>query len=332
MKSRFLIISLFVLLSIVSWYFLDGAILRNYIALIPLLFSLQILLNDFIESYLFINLNTFWFKLLIFPGTVLHELSHFLAAELSGCNVISFSLFRFDSHAQNLGSVEYEQPIDRFSVIRSFIVGFAPFFGCGMVLIALLNLVHVYYSGTYSGMAFSHRVMEADTLESILDSVYLIVTAFYQQFYIFTLKPALFLILYLQVCVGLGAAPSSVDFKGSFSSLVKHPLGTLVLLLFFASVFFISEYPPLSKYVVFVFKWILLILLASISLLIASIPVIYVGTNFIGFSFMKKIIIVTLSGVTYLVTSNQILAFIAFIVPVLVFRHSWIFLKETRKH
>jgi len=322
MKSRFFIISGFILLSIASWYFLEGFILRNYIALIPILFSIQILLNDFIELYLFIKLNSFWFKILIAPGTILHELSHAVAAKITGCKITSISLFHFNAQG-NLGSVEYTQPRDKFSVLRNFIVGFAPFFGCGIILIALLNLAQSHYPGEI----LTVNIVNYQSVESILKSIVLIMQKFYQQFFLSNLNFIIISILYLQICFGLGAAPSSVDFKGTFSSAIRHPIGTFILFLAFLSIFYLGEYPLTSKYIVLLFKWILLILLVSVSLLMASIPFIYLGTKFMELSLSKKFATLVIPLLVYLPTNNTVWTLLAFLITLFILRYSWIFLK-----
>jgi hypothetical protein len=305
-----------------SWYLLEDFILRNYIALIPILFSIQILLNDFMEIYLFMNLKAFWFKFLIAPGTILHELSHAFAAKLTGCRITSISLFHFNEQG-TLGSVEYTQPRDGFSVLRTFIVGFAPFFGCGIVLIALLNLVQSHYPGG----VLTADIVDAGSIQSILESIGLIVRKFYQQFQLGGWDIILLTALYLQICFGLGAAPSSVDFKGAFSSCIRHPLGTFLLILAFASIIYLGEYPLTSIYIVLFFRWVLLTLLVSISLLLASIPLIYLGTKFTEFSLPKKFFTVAVPAFTYILADDMFLTLIVFLTTFFILKYSWVFLK-----
>ena len=324
MSSRVIIISAFVLLSLASWYFLPGFALREYVAAIPILFSLQILMNDFIELYLMAKLDAGWFRLFIAPGTILHELSHAAAAKIIGCKVTSVSLLSLDPKKSTLGAVEYEQPQDSFAVIRSFVVGFAPFFGCGIVLIALLNLTASYYSSS----VLTPAAIDAGSIESILDSIYLIGALFYQQFSYMTANPIIPALLYLQICVGLGAAASSVDMKGAFSSLAEHPLGTVTLLLFFAAAFYLSEQPMTSAYVLYFFGWVLFILLTSISLLIASIPLLFVGATFVEVSWIKKLASIAAAALVYVLTGSILLSLGAFLLLLSILRFSWVFFKS----
>lgn len=322
MSSRLFTVTVFVLLSLVLWYLLDGMVLREYVAVLPLFFSLQILLNDFIEVYLLTRFGAGWFRFIVAPGTILHELSHAVAAKLVGCNIKSASLFSLKSSG-TLGSVVYEQPSDQFAVIRSFFVGFAPFFGCGIVFVALMNLARSYYSVS----PLSPHVIDLGSISLLLDSIYEIIFLFYQQFSYIDVNPLMPLLLYFQICVGLGAAASSVDLKEAFSSMVKHPLGTLLLLLFFVLVFFLSENPISSAYVVLVFRWIVFILLSSISLLIASIPLIFFGVIFVEVSLLSKIVVVLASIITYLLSASVVLSLAVFAVFLLILRFSWLFIK-----
>ncbi len=288
MRDRYVILSFFILVSIGCWYFLDGFILRPYITIILLLFSALIFANDFIELYLFRRLDSKWFTMAVFPGTVLHEFSHAFAAILFGGHITDIKLFDFNSSTGTLGWVEYAQPADRFSVLRSFAVGFAPFFGCGIVLIALFNFT---LSLSY-GVFFTPRSISVGSAGQLFDSLGVIFRVFYSQFVFMFSKPLFAVLLYLQVCLGLGAAPSSVDFKGSFSSVFRHPIGAILLLLLFLCVFVLGEYSGLSEYVVFAFNWVIFLLFVSLCILISSIPVIYGGSVFARMSYIKKFIVI----------------------------------------
>ena len=85
-----------ILISAGSWYLLEGYKIQVILTAIPLLFSLQIIFTDLVEYYLATHTRrqTRWFNLLIAPGTILHELSHFFAALITGCMVMKVSLFK----------------------------------------------------------------------------------------------------------------------------------------------------------------------------------------------------------------------------------------------
>ena len=115
----------------------EGYALQPYVAFLPALLAVQIFLSDFLHLYLEyeVRVGRRWFNLLIAPGTILHELSHLFAAVFTGCYITRVSLFKPNPRTGLLGFVEYTQPRDKWIVFRNFLVGFAPFFGCGLILL-----------------------------------------------------------------------------------------------------------------------------------------------------------------------------------------------------
>ena len=138
-KSRVLAVSCLMTLSWLLWHFLEGFDYRMMFAAIPLLFTAQITLSDALENILIskVGYRTKWFTLLLAPGTILHELCHLMAALATGCTVTKAALFKPNPSTGVLGFVSYTQPDDKWVVFREFIVGFAPFFGCGLCLFLL---------------------------------------------------------------------------------------------------------------------------------------------------------------------------------------------------
>lgn len=81
--------------------------------------------------------------LLYFPGTTLHELSHFLVAKILGVPTGNISLIpRFHEDGLELGHVQ----IGRTDFVRRFLVGIAPLVSGICVLIIIVYFV---WSGTY---------------------------------------------------------------------------------------------------------------------------------------------------------------------------------------
>ncbi|HIE34194.1 MAG TPA: hypothetical protein EYP86_03545 [Candidatus Altiarchaeales archaeon] len=332
---RITTISFFLVISCISWVLLDGFILRNYISLIPLLFAIQIFLNDFLESYLFMSVRGRLFSFLIAPGTIMHEISHYVAAKLMGCKITRISLFHTDSTMGTLGSVEYRYKENMLSPIKSLIIGFAPFFGCGLILIALFNF---YYLNT-EGNFLTAEIVNVDNMQEIKDSFVLIIESFYSQFLkIDSLRPLFIIVLYLQICLGLGVAPSSTDFKGSLKSLIRHPIGTLILIILLIALVFLTEKSMmlgdygsiLSVNIILTMKWIVLLSLVSISLLIASIPFIFIGIKFLENSWAFRLISLLLCISVYMLSRDIKVAGLIFILAILLPRYSGIFLKKRR--
>ncbi len=97
-------------------------------------------------KYIFKN-NTaviFFVALIYFPGTVIHEISHYLVALLLGMHPSEIRLFpHIEGKNIKLGHVLYEK--GRNDYIRSVLVGIAPFFG-GLFSLWLIVQTHLFPS------------------------------------------------------------------------------------------------------------------------------------------------------------------------------------------
>lgn len=280
MKNSHTII-IFILLALISWYLFSEFSLRNYIFLIPLLFAIQILLNDLLESYLSRKLKAKYFSIVIAPGTIVHEISHAFAAKITGCRIKRISFFNPGQRSGVLGFVEYIQPRDRFHVIRNLLIGFAPFFGCGIFLITIFNYLAQQNPDIN---AINLGLVEIEDLNGILPTMISIIEKFYEQLIFLDLSnPIILLILYLEFSLSLGTAPSSKDFGDFFRSVAKYKLQTLSIILLIISIILLTEYAPgkygISYIMVLAFKWVVLILMISLSLLLISIPLAYIIIN-----------------------------------------------------
>ncbi|MFH1827214.1 MAG: hypothetical protein ABH812_02130 [bacterium] len=106
-------------------------------ALPSIIFLTQVILLYFVSRLVVKNLYSFFsifvksqkivfslVSLLYFPGTIIHEMSHFLAAMALFLNIRDIRLFpQFDDENIRLGSVTYEKK----DFVRSILVGIAPF-------------------------------------------------------------------------------------------------------------------------------------------------------------------------------------------------------------
>lgn len=89
--------------------------------------------------------------ILYFPGTVLHELSHFVAAKVCGVQTGRINLTpRFTDRGMVLGSVE----IARTDFVRHFLVGVAPLI-TGLFILGIITYVLVNYSLPIFGYVLS---------------------------------------------------------------------------------------------------------------------------------------------------------------------------------
>lgn len=194
---------------------------RAWGATIAALFALQILLKDAAHALLARRLRPWsaaW-KLLVAPGTVLHELSHALAALAVGARVRRVALFRPDPWTGTLGYVEYVNPPGAGQVLRDLAIGFAPFFGCGAVAVGAALLLA---PGALPAPAAPTGVEAA--AQGFLE------VARFQVAGLAVLRwsdPLSWALLYLLLTLGYGAAPSSTDFSLSLRSVRRHPVGGL---------------------------------------------------------------------------------------------------------
>jgi hypothetical protein len=117
----------------------------------PLIFVVQVISLYFISRIVIKNLYSFFdlfiksqklvfslVSLFYFPGTVIHEMSHFIGAIILFLNVRDIRLFpEFKEDHIRLGSVVYEKK----DFVRSILVGIAPF-----IFVMLIFFVISYFS------------------------------------------------------------------------------------------------------------------------------------------------------------------------------------------
>jgi hypothetical protein len=237
---------------------------RDHASLIPFLLSLQILLKDASIFYLgkiARPYSRFW-KFLLAPGTILHELSHASAVILCGGKIKRIQLFNPDPSTGTLGWVEYSSPEDAWITLRDLIVAFAPFFGCGIFVFLILLLIQP-------------SILVEPSLLSFLKNF---------QFE----SPLAWIAGYLILCSGFGAAPSPEDFKSSFRTAIKHPFGTFVV----GCIIFLLIY--FGEKLLFIYTALIFLLSLSIGLLLLSIFLLFLGSNLAKLQFPYRILILSL--------------------------------------
>ncbi|OGK30901.1 hypothetical protein A3F29_03555 [Candidatus Roizmanbacteria bacterium RIFCSPHIGHO2_12_FULL_33_9] len=155
----------------------------------PLIFIAQISLLYFLSRLVIKNLYSFFdlfiksqklvfslVSLLYFPGTVIHEMSHFIGAIILFLNVRDIRLFpEFENDHIRLGSVVYEKK----DFVRSILVGIAPFIFVFLIFFVisyfslyptnnvLLNVLFGYLIFAISSTMFSSK-------KDIVDLIYII--------------------------------------------------------------------------------------------------------------------------------------------------------------
>jgi hypothetical protein len=338
-NTRVSLVALFFVLSYLIWKATAGYAVRNYVTILPALFALQIFLNDFLSLYLAseVEMSRRWFSMLVAPGTILHELSHLFSALASGCFITEVSLFKFNQDSGLLGYVAYTQPKDKWIVLRNAIVGFSPFFGCGIILLVFNYLM----SG---GESLDLSLVNVESYGSVFGIFLGLASHYLRNIFVYVLpNPGVWLLLYLQFCFALGSAPSTQDVKSFFTSLFKHPLSTVFVLIIVYLLLLISEMDievfdvGVQSLIILLLSASILVLSYSIAVLLCLIPFVYVGDKFLELRFLERFVTFIPSAGAYLVVSrlyedstykSVAAAVFVFLILLFCFKNKRLFLKR----
>lgn len=158
----------------------DAAVITFAIELVLLYLLSRVLIN---EWYLFLRLgiksNKVIFGLIalfFLPGTIVHELSHYFAATILFLKVHEVVIIpTFEGNRLKMGHVTYEKT----DLIRSVLVGIAPFFGAMGVFIMIdkFNLFpgsNIYMTIIFGYLIFTIAIQMFSSHEDLVDLVYLI--------------------------------------------------------------------------------------------------------------------------------------------------------------
>lgn len=165
---------------------------------------------------------------IIAPGTILHELGHYVACLATGLEVTELRLFKPNPDTGQLGNVKFRFPEGpgRFSVVQGILVAMAPFITGALALYALCALI---------APDVGLPALKTTDPWAIKDDL----VSFYQELWrafqgADHLGPWRYLALYGVLVIGSGAAPSTTDFLVPLKQSARKWLGALVGLLFLA--------------------------------------------------------------------------------------------------
>ncbi|MFH1835443.1 MAG: hypothetical protein ABH851_04570 [Methanobacteriota archaeon] len=302
LSTRLPIIILFLILSYSTFKALDGYAIRNHLTVIPLLFLIQIFLNDYLMIYLSneMELTRRWFSLVIAPGTILHEMSHLISAVFTGCYITEVQLFKHNPRTGLLGFVGYTQPKDKWIVLRNLIIGFSPFIGCGLIVLTLNYFI------TQGEMPDLSIIDVSSFTEIYYTLANLSIEYLGKIFFTVLPQPILWIPLYLQFCFAIGSAPSTKDIKIFFHSLFKHPVSAIFFAILAYCMIIISESTvnvfgfEVQEIALLTLSAIILILSYSITVLLCSIPFVLVFEGFLKLGLIQRFTAVILSLIIYL--------------------------------
>jgi len=167
-------------------------------------------------------------KSFLFPGTVIHELSHTLLCLVTGTTIKELNIFKLE----NSGGMQHDRP--RVPYLFDFFIAISPVFGCASVLILtsiiLGNPIQVSES-LPNEMTFSMKLV-FDYAKSFLDMIWLTLNAFWKIGF-HSISSILFIIASIIFTVSM--APHKRDIKYIVLGFII--LGTV---LFFLELFGIS--------------------------------------------------------------------------------------------
>ncbi len=192
-----------------------------FIYLFPLLFELLVLyaLSRTLGRLVASIGSRLLYYLLIMPGTIAHELSHAIAAILCREKIKRMSLFEYSADSVQVGSVEHTVKANSWRYLKLPAISLAPLIGCSVALFAITYLF-------FADIVPLSVITTSPDAEAIFSSVFTMLRGMDY------MRAKTWLFLYLALSLSLGAAPSRVDLKNSFTSLLV--LGATLALLGYA--------------------------------------------------------------------------------------------------
>jgi hypothetical protein len=194
----------------------------------PLLLQLVLLfaLSGVVNGVAYARLGKTFYLLLMWPGVVVHELSHLVGCVVTGTPVRKVRLFAPRDEGQGrlvLGFVEHDRP--RNPLVRS-VIGGAPFFGGAAALWALTAFV---LPAVGSAHSFAPIVARAPSAGAVIEAM----VAAARQYAAFAASVAggldwrswqTYLFLYLALSIAAHVAPSRTDLRNASFGIVAGAL------------------------------------------------------------------------------------------------------------
>ena len=114
-------------------------------------------------------------RLLLFPGAVIHELSHAFICLITGTTIKELNIFKLEN-----GSIQYDRP--KVPFLFDFFIATSPIFGCAFILILISiilgNPIRISES-LPNEMTFSIKIV-FDYAKNFLDMIWLTLNAFWK--------------------------------------------------------------------------------------------------------------------------------------------------------
>lgn len=180
-------------------------------------------------------------------GTPIHEFSHAMVGYAFGIKILEVQLFKPDPETGVLGYVRWEEPPLHWSrlhsIVGTFLMGVAPLFGGGLVLLLLLRFLCPDPGAAWAAAESFSEVAQRGGAHQALDGLGGLVRGVYSAVFAHGWGSwRAWVFLYLALAVGSHLAPSSADLRGGGRGLVV----LLVLLVLGNLVAVILGYDPRS--------------------------------------------------------------------------------------
>lgn len=186
--------------------------------------ALVIFLSNLITRLMTSATSGFLFRLTIFPGVLVHELSHYFMCKLTGARVVELKLFEKQQvgHQTVYGGYVTHGP-SKLPLVGDPLISFAPVFGC-LGVMAMLT----WAAGDpleFHNNPTENRELEiapVENLKAIVLGVMYVVGHFPGQVVEHAKEWTFWAYLYLIVSLAIALAPSKQDFANSFRHFWRH--------------------------------------------------------------------------------------------------------------
>ncbi len=236
--------------------------------------GLVILLSNLITRLMTSATSGYLFRLMIFPGVLVHELSHYVMCKLTGAKVVELKLFEkqeVKGHTVYGGYVTHGP--SKLPLLGDPLISFAPVFGC-LGVMALLTWAADDPLGFRSGPSETVEFEAAplSNLTSILSGISYVIGRLPGHVMDHAGEWTFWGYLYLTISLAIALAPSKQDFANSYRHFWRHILkfvaaaGVVFLILYVAGSLVKSLANALVPYLVGVFAFTLSILIVTLIL------------------------------------------------------------------
>jgi hypothetical protein len=186
--------------------------------------ALVILLSNIITRLLTAATSGFVFRLMIFPGVLVHELSHYVMCKLTGARVVELKLFERQRVGQQIiygGHVTHG--LSKLPLLGDPLISFAPVFGC-LGVMALLTWAAGDPLEFHQNPSETQELKLAplSNLTGILRGVTYVVGHLPGQIVKHAGEWTFWGYLYLIISLSIALAPSKQDFANSYRHFWRH--------------------------------------------------------------------------------------------------------------